>query len=81
MRLPPELARQRVAGHGRLAVAAREGRTRLAELYQEGAAKIRLPRHADGSFEAVLINTAGGLTGGDRLGWRIEVGNGRGARH
>jgi urease accessory protein len=68
------LASQRVAAHGRLSVAVRDGRTRVAELYQEGAAKIRLP-HGDGAgLEAVLINTAGGLTGGDRLDWRIAAG-------
>src|SRR5690606_26793550 len=35
---------------------------------------------ADGEpLEAVLINTAGGLTGGDRLSWSIEVGEGAAA--
>lgn len=34
--------------------------------------------HSD-PLEAVLINTAGGLTGGDRLGWEIEVGEGASA--
>jgi urease accessory protein len=55
-----------------------EGRaTRLERLYQEGCAKIRLPRDAEATgLEAVLINTAGGLTGGDRLTWRAEAGAG-----
>lgn len=43
-------------------------------LYQEGAAKIRLPRDAGDALQAVLINTAGGMTGGDRLRWEIDVG-------
>src|SRR5690606_15039803 len=68
------LASQRVRAEGRLTIVQAEGRTRLAELYQEGAAKIRLPRHDGDGIEAVLINTAGGLTGGDRLAWRIGVG-------
>jgi urease accessory protein len=60
-----------------LAVAAAEGPTRLARLYQDGCAKIRLPRDAAArGLEAVLINTAGGLTGGDRLDWRVEAGSG-----
>ncbi|MEM8838054.1 MAG: urease accessory protein UreD [Pseudomonadota bacterium] len=45
-------------------------------LYQEGAARIRLPKtHAD-HLEAVLINTAGGLTGGDRFTWDLAAGAG-----
>jgi urease accessory protein len=68
------LKSQRVAARGELAVAASNGRTRVARLYQEGAAKIRLPRGPEA--EAVLINTAGGLTGGDRLCWDVEVGSG-----
>lgn len=50
------------------------GRTRIAELYQEGAAKIRLPQTFSAEMEAVLINTAGGLTGGDRLDWSFCAG-------
>lgn len=65
---------QRVGGTGRLVLAHRAGRTRLAGLHQAGSAKIRLPRRAADPVEAVLINTAGGLTGGDRLDWRIELG-------
>jgi len=69
------LASQRVAAQGRLAVRFAEGRTRLAELYQEGAAKLRIPRSDRPDLEAVLINTAGGLTGGDRLSWHVAVEN------
>lgn len=37
-------------------------------LFQEGAAKVRLPKDDKAVWpEAVLINTAGGLTGGDRF--------------
>lgn len=70
------LASQRVHAEGRLSVRHLDGRTRLARLFQEGAAKIRLPERPDRVFEAVLINTAGGLTGGDRLAWSIGVGPG-----
>jgi urease accessory protein len=72
------LASQRVAACGRLTVAFRGGRTRVAELYQEGAARIRLPHGEGAHAEAVLINMAGGLTGGDRLDWRIAVGEASG---
>ena len=67
---------QRTRGMGRVAFKHEEGRTRLRRLFQEGAAKIRLPRNDSGHPEAVLINTAGGLTGGDELAWEIEAGPG-----
>jgi urease accessory protein len=51
----------------------RNGRTEIAGLYQEGCAKIRLPHtHSDG-LQAVLMNTAGGLTGGDHIVWTAEA--------
>ncbi|MGD9912732.1 MAG: urease accessory protein UreD [Rhizobiaceae bacterium] len=65
---------QRVRGHGVLAVHDRAGRSRLARLFQEGSAKIRMPEPTGEAFEAILINTAGGLTGGDRLRWEVDVG-------
>lgn len=67
---------QRAVGRGRLAVRAQNGRTRLERLYQEGAAKLRLPRARETRLEAVMINSAGGMTGGDRFDWSIEVGPG-----
>jgi urease accessory protein len=72
--VPVEL--QRVAGKACLEVRASAGRSRLARLFEEGAAKIRMPTPETEAFEAVLINTAGGLTGGDRLAWEIEIGPG-----
>jgi urease accessory protein len=72
-------AAQRAAGLGGLICAKSGGCTRLQRLYQDGSAKIRLPAVEGDPFEAVLINTAGGLTGGDRLGWTIEVGAGASA--
>lgn len=65
---------QRAYGSGRLVAKAFEGRTRLAEFYQEGAGKIRLPQTFSPEMEAVLINTAGGLTGGDRMEWSLTAG-------
>jgi urease accessory protein len=64
---------QRAKGTGRISTQLHDGRTRLATLYQEGCAKIRLPNTHDHSLQAVLINTAGGLTGGDRIDWRAEA--------
>ncbi len=64
---------QRAEGRGHLAAKWLDGRTRLAEFFQEGAAKIRLPDTFDNSMEAVIINTAGGLTGGDRMDWSVTA--------
>lgn len=51
------------------------GSHRVAGLRQSGAAKIICPRnHMDDAFEAVLLNTAGGLTGGDHLRWEASAG-------
>lgn len=65
---------QRARGAGRIVVAPRAGKTRLQTLYQDGCAKIRLPNTHDAGLQAVLINTAGGLTGGDEISWRAEAG-------
>ena len=43
--------------------------TVLRTLEQSGGAKIRLPRSEPGALSAVLLNTAGGLTGDDRIHW------------
>lgn len=71
--LEAPIRHQRARGLGRLASHVLDGRTRLTRLYQEGCAKIRLPHTHDRSLQAVLINTAGGLTGGDDIAWAIEA--------
>ncbi len=76
---PVDLEPQRVSARARLVVAQRDGRTRLSRLYQEGSASIRLLPNAGDPLEAVLINTAGGLTGGDRIRWSVDVGAGAAA--
>jgi urease accessory protein len=64
---------QRTEGTVRLGfVRGHDGRTALADLRQSGAGRVRFPKPAGGEApEAVLLNTAGGLTGGDRM--RIDV--------
>ncbi|MDQ0321410.1 urease accessory protein [Pararhizobium capsulatum DSM 1112] len=68
------IAPQRAWGKGRLTAKPFAGRTRLSEFYQEGCAKIRLPDTFDHTMEAVLINSSGGLTGGDWIGWEFNSG-------
>lgn len=70
------IAPQRAWGKGRLVAKPFAGRTRLAEFYQEGCAKIRLPDTFDTTMEAVLINSSGGLTGGDHMEWSFAAGDG-----
>lgn len=71
---------QRADGRARISLRMRDGATRLAGLYQEGCAKVRWPSPLPGAApEAVLINTAGGLTGGDRLDVAVELGAGASA--
>ncbi|MEM7526263.1 MAG: urease accessory protein UreD [Pseudomonadota bacterium] len=69
----------RARGHIALGVKAADGRTRLARLRHQGSAKCLLPRlpdNADGRIEGVVVNTAGGITGGDRFLWEAETGPG-----
>lgn len=69
---------QRAEGSARLVLHRKDGATRLAELYQSGCAKIRLPARANitDTQEAILINTAGGLTGGDRFATEVLAARG-----
>jgi urease accessory protein len=72
----PNILPQRTKGAARLVTKSLAGKTRLDVFYQESAAKIRIPESYDGKMEAVLINTSGGLTGGDRIAWQVEAGQG-----
>jgi len=65
----PPIPLQRARGVGRIEAGA-EG---LVALHQAGSAKIRFCRSDDGVREAVLINTAGGLAGGDAFRWEIVL--------
>ncbi len=63
---------ERARGSARLALSRNETGTGVSDLYQSGCAKLLLPQTAPGALrEAVLINTAGGLTDGDRLSQEV----------
>ncbi len=64
---------QRAEGEGRVATKARDGLSVLDTLYQSGCGKIRVPKAYGNWLEAVLINTSGGLTGGDRMNWSARA--------
>jgi len=67
------LQHQRAKGEGQIITQVRDGATRIGRLYQEGCAKLRFPNTHANHLEAVLINTAGGLTGGDDLRWSAQA--------
>lgn len=64
---------QRAEGDGRVTTKSRDGLSVLDTLYQSGCGKIRVPRAYGNWLEAVLINTSGGLTGGDKMGWSAQA--------
>ena len=63
----------RTEGTIRLGFARVDGGTALRDLHQAGAARVRFPRSHDAAPEAVLLNTAGGLTGGDRIAVDVNM--------
>lgn len=68
---------ERSSGAARIAFDRRRGAVRLAALRQQGSAKAILPVAGNGAGhppEVVFLNTSGGLTGGDRLDYAVEVG-------
>nr|WP_236545151.1 urease accessory protein UreD [Tropicimonas marinistellae] len=67
---------QRARGRAEVSFCQRGGLARLERLHQSGCAKAMLPRVSglrDAAPEVVFLNTAGGLTGGDRLGYGVEL--------
>jgi urease accessory protein len=64
---------QRASGKVRVTFRRREGATCLYRLHQDGSAKVRFPRTGGDAPEAVLINMAGGMTGGDVFGTEVEM--------
>jgi urease accessory protein len=66
----------RAEGRVALAVAAIDGVTRVARIREEGSLRVRFPRVCAGAREAVLINTAGGIAGGDHFALALELGAG-----
>jgi urease accessory protein len=57
-----------------LAVAAADGVTRRAQVLEEGSLRVRFPKPVSHALEAVMVNTAGGIAGGDRLDVGVAVG-------
>jgi urease accessory protein len=65
---------QRSRGVLDLIFADRGGKSHATRAYQQGAMKVRFPNVIEGQpLEAVVLNTAGGLTGGDRLDLKFHA--------
>jgi urease accessory protein len=71
-------AANRARGAVRFDVAAVDGVTRRRELHEAGSLRVRFPTPEDNGLSAVLVNTAGGIAGGDRFD--IDIASGNGAR-
>jgi urease accessory protein len=67
-RNPSDKDLQRAEGSGRIVLSGSDKGTRVMDVLQRSPIRIMFPRTADDALdEAVLVNTAGGIAGGDRL--------------
>jgi urease accessory protein len=66
-------AANRARGSIVLAVRASAGMTRRSRLREEGPLRVRCPGPASAELEAVIVNTAGGVAGGDRFTLGVTV--------
>jgi urease accessory protein len=71
-------AANRAEGRIALTVAANADVTRRSRVAERGSLRVRFPGPAGRELEAVLVNTAGGMAGGDRFG--IEIAAAAGAQ-
>ena len=71
-------AANRAVGHVSFAVKTLHGATRRARVREHGSLRVRFPGPAADELEAMLVNTAGGVAGGDRCA--VDVRAGEGAR-
>jgi urease accessory protein len=65
---PSDTDLQRAEGSGRIVLSGSENGTRIVDLFERSPIRILFPRIGGGAVEeAVFVNTAGGIAGGDRL--------------
>src|ERR1700735_3614405 len=70
-------AGNRASGRLECAVVAAHGGTRLARVQEAGSLRVRFPNgERGGALDAVMVNTAGGMAGGDPLDIDVTVGAG-----
>jgi len=70
-------AANRAVGRVAFTVAAAPGGSRRARVHEAGSLRVRFPNgDGRGTLDAVIVNTAGGMTGGDRFTVDVKVGAG-----
>jgi urease accessory protein len=69
-------AANRASGSVSFAVKSVSGKTRRARVHEAGSLRVRCPGAPAAELEAVVINTAGGIAGGDRFDLDIAAGEG-----
>jgi urease accessory protein len=71
---PSDRDLQRAEGSGRIELSGSEKGTRIVDVFQASPIRIMFPKVGSGAVEeAVLINTAGGIAGGDRLEFEVTA--------
>jgi urease accessory protein len=68
-------AANRATGRIALQAVAHGAVTRRGRVHEDGSLRVRFP-NAEGALEAVIVNTGGGMTGGDRFSIDMTVGAG-----
>lgn len=63
----PRASQPRARGRIDLSAKLRAGRSRIGDLHQAESFKLLFPHGASQALQAVVLNTAGGVTGGDRF--------------
>ena len=71
-------AANRAQGDVRFDVRLLDGVTRRGRLHESGSLRVRFPSPEAEGLSAVLVNTAGGIAGGDRFD--IDIATGEGSR-
>jgi urease accessory protein len=66
-------AANRAIGRIAFTVQAKAGVTRRTRVREEGSLRVRFPGPASAELEAVIVNTAGGVAGGDRFALDVTV--------
>ncbi len=69
-------AANRAAGRIALTVGAQNGATRRRRVYEDGPLRVRFPNSDGRALDAVIVNTAGGIAGGDHHHIEIAVQDG-----
>lgn len=71
-------AQPRAKGDARVSVRLRDGKSVIRGLRQSGASKLLFPKTASNDLTAVILNCAGGVTGGDQFSTQARVGRNAG---